>query len=123
MRILIVEDEEDTRHAFVNILKKRGHEVLEATKGQEAIEIIEKEKPDVVYLDISLADNVDGMEVLRQVKPKVPETEIIMMSAYYDEHEEASKKLGAYSFCRKPILKMEQFLNPLEEIKKKRNLS
>ena len=100
MRILIVEDEEGTRQPFANMLKKRGHTVLETGMGQEAIEIIEKERPDMVYLDISLADNVDGMQVLRECKPKFPEIEILMMSAYESEYKEESLKLGAYCFLR-----------------------
>ena len=122
MRILIVEDEEDTRRAFSSILRKRSYEVLEASTGEGAISIIEKERPDMVYLDISLADNVSGMEVLKQCKPKFPEIEIVMMSAYESEYKAESITLGAYSFIRKPILKIEQFLNPLEEIKKKKGL-
>ena len=122
MRILIVEDEEDTRKAFANMLKKRGHEILETAKGQEAIEIIEKEKPDMVYLDISLADDVTGMEVLKQSKLKFPEVEIVMMSAYESEYKAESLRLGAHCFCTKPITKLEQFFNPLEEIKKKKGL-
>lgn len=122
MRILIVEDEEETRMSFTNMLKKRGHAVLETGKGQEAIEIIEKEKPDMVYLDISLADNVTGMDVLKQCKPKFPEVEMVMMSAYESEYKAESLRLGAYCFCTKPITKLEQFFNPLEEIKKKKGL-
>lgn len=122
MRILIVEDEEGTRQPFANMLKKRGHTVLETGMGQEAIQIIEKERPDMVYLDISLADNVDGMQVLRECKPKFPEIEILMMSAYESEYKEESLKLGAYCFLRKPLTKIEDFLNPIEEIKKKKGL-
>jgi len=122
MKILIVEDEEDTRVAFSNMLKKRGHQVLGTGKGKEAIEIIEKEKPDMVYLDISLADDVDGMQVLKECKPKFPEIEIVMMSAYESEYKAESLRLGAHCFCKKPITKLEDFFNPIEEIKKKKGL-
>lgn len=121
MKVLIVEDEEDTRRALVNMLRKRQHEVLEASQGKEAIAIIERDKPDLVYLDIQLADDVDGMEVLQQAKAQSPDTEFVIMSAY-NEYEGESKKLGAFSFCKKPIYKMENFLNPLEEVKKKKGL-
>src|ERR1039458_8183300 len=122
MRILIVEDEESSRQAFANMLKKRGHVILETGTGKEAIEIIEKEKPDMVYLDISLSDNITGMDVLKQCKPKFPEVEIVMMSAYESEYKAESLRLGAHCFCTKPITKLEQFFNPLEEIKKKKGL-
>jgi len=122
MRILIVEDEIDTREPFARMLKKRGHTVLETATGKEAIELIEKEKPDMVYLDISLADSISGMDVLKQCKPKFPEIEIVMMSAYEAEYKAESLKLGAHCFCTKPITKMEQFFDPLDEIKKKKGL-
>lgn len=122
MKILIAEDEEDCRQPFVDILRKRGHTVLESDKGKETIELIEKERPDLVYLDISLADAVTGMDVLKQCKPKFPEVEIVMMSAYETEYKAESLRLGAHCFCRKPITKLEHFLNPIEEIKKKKGL-
>ena len=123
MKIFIVEDEEETRQAFVRILKRRGYDVLEASKGAEAISIIEREKPDIIFLDIQLADNIDGMEVLRQAKQIFPQTEIIMMSAYRVEYAQPARELGAYDFMQKPIVKMELLINFIEEIRKKKNLT
>ena len=123
MKILVVEDEDDTRQAFVRILKRRGHDMLESSKGAEAIGIIEREKPDIVFLDIQLADNIDGIEVLRQAKRILPQTEIIMMSAYKAEYAQPARELGAYDFMQKPIVKMELLIDLIEEIRKKKNLT
>ena len=124
MKILMVEDEEDTRKALVSILKRRGYNnLLEASKGEEAISIIEKEKPDIIFLDIQLADKVDGMQVLRQTKKSVsPESEVVMMSAYQTEYGQQAKELGAYDFFKKPILKFDIFINAIEEIRQKKGL-
>jgi len=122
MRILIVEDEDDTRGPFVNILKRRGHTMFEAITGRGAIETIEKEKPDLVILDISLKDEITGMDVLKDTKPKFPEIEIVMMSAYESEYKAESLKIGAYGFIKKPITSVQDILNAVEEIKKKKGL-
>ena len=123
MKILVVEDEDDTRNALVSVLKRRGYNMLEASKGAEAISIIEKEKPDIVFLDIQLADKIDGMEVLRKSKEISPHTEVIMMSAYQTEYDQQAQELGAYHFLKKPIVKIDLFINLIEEIRKKKNLA
>ena len=123
MKVLVVEDEDGTRNALVSVLKRRGYEMLEAAGGAEAISIIEKEKPDVVFLDIQLADKIDGLEVLKQSKVVSPQTELIMMSAYLMEYGLRSQDLGAYHFLKKPIVKIELFIQLIEEIRKKKNLA
>lgn len=123
LRILIVEDEEDTRNALVNVLKRRGYNILEAAKGADAISIIESQKPGIVFLDIQLADSIDGMAVLKKSKEMAPQTEVIMMSAYQAEYGEQAKQMGAYDFLKKPIVKIDVFTILIEEIRKKNNLA
>lgn len=124
IKVMIVEDEEDARSALVRMLGRRGVEgIIETSKGAEAIQLIEKEKPDVAFLDIQLGDSIDGMEVLKQAKVKSPQTEIIMMSAHKEEYEDEAKKLGAFNFIRKPILKIEELANLIEEVRKIKNLA
>jgi CheY-like chemotaxis protein len=57
------------------------YEVVVASNGQEAIEMFEKESPDIVTLDILLPD-IDGIRVLRQMKEKNPKIPVIMSTAY-----------------------------------------
>ena len=122
MKILMVEDEDSIREPFAGMLRRRKHTVFETGLGKEAIDIIEKEKPDMVYLDISLKDEVSGMDVLKQCKPKFPEVEIVMMSAYVSEYQADAMSLGAFAFVKKPISKVEDFFGPLEAIKQKKGL-
>ncbi len=123
LKILVVEDDEDTRGPLVFLLRKRGYNVLEASKGSEALDIMGKEKPDIVFLDIQLADNMNGIEVLRKTREVSLETKVIIMSAYREEYMQQTEELGAYSFLKKPILKIDQLTNLIEEIRKKKNLS
>ena len=123
VKILMVEDEEYVRESFVKLLKCRGYNnILEASKGKDAIGIIEQQKPDIIFLDIQLADDIDGLEVLKQSKIISPETKVIMMSAYRTEYEQRAQKLGADDFLKKPVLKIELLTHAIEEIRRNKGL-
>jgi two-component system cell cycle response regulator DivK len=66
-KILIVEDNEDSRELVVKILKNKGYELIEAIDGEEAIEKAIKEKPHLILLDISIP-KLDGYEVTKRLK-------------------------------------------------------
>jgi len=114
VKILVVEDEDFVRESLIDYLDMKGYEnTLSATKGEEAIQIIEKENLNFVLLDIQLADETDGMKVLKRAREISPDSKIIMMSAYYREYGQEAKKLGAYAFIKKPI--RQETLTELEE--------
>jgi len=62
-------------------LEDEGYEVITANSGREAIELFETHKPDIVTLDIMIPD-MDGIQVLRQLKQKNPNVPVIMLTAY-----------------------------------------
>ncbi len=66
-RILIVEDEPDVLKVIAFRVKKLGHEIVVAVDGQEAIDLIQEKKPDLVLLDL-LLPVIDGYEVCRRIK-------------------------------------------------------
>ncbi|HXX81546.1 MAG TPA: response regulator [Thermodesulfovibrionales bacterium] len=68
-KILVVEDNEINRKLFVSVLRERGHVVIEAANGREAIALIVNELPVLVLMDIVLPD-MSGDEVLRTCKKK-----------------------------------------------------
>ena len=115
-KILIADDEEGIREHMVRYMQRHGFEnILTASKGQEAIEIIGREKPDFAFLDISLADNVSGMDVLKQTRELSPNTKCIMTSAY-DEYMDEAKRLGAWRYLKKPFRKeMDEVVNSMLE--------
>ena len=115
VKVLVAEDEDFTREAVMDYLELKGYDgALATAKGQEAIEILEKEEIDFAFLDVQLADEVTGMDILRGAKEKFPKTKIIMMSAYHQEHGAEAKRLGAYAFLEKPI-NIKQVLEVLEK--------
>jgi CheY-like chemotaxis protein len=67
VRVLVVEDEPDARHLLAAVLQKRGARVFMASSGAEALEMLERERPDVLLSDIALQDQ-DGYELIRKVR-------------------------------------------------------
>ena len=101
--VLIVDDEELTLRTMTRGLRQEGFEVFTAASGEDALQLIPAEKPDITILDIVLP-GIDGVEVLRQIKEANPAAIVIMMSAYHmvDRAVEAMK-LGAYDYLIKPF--------------------
>ncbi len=81
MKILIVDDDLHIQRLYKEEFEDEGYEVVVASNGQEAIEMFEKEAPDIVTLDILLPD-IDGIRILRQMKEKNPKIPVIMSTAY-----------------------------------------
>jgi len=80
-KILVVEDEEGLRLLYEEELKAEGYEVLTARNGKEAIEQLEKGKPDLIILDIVMPV-MDGMEALGRIVGKDRKIPIILNSSY-----------------------------------------
>ncbi len=66
-RVLIAEDNEKNMKLFRDVLQVRGYETLEATTGEQAIELATQHTPDLVLMDIQLA-GMDGLEALRRLR-------------------------------------------------------
>src|SRR5512141_1470190 len=81
MKILIVDDDQNILRLYKEELEDEGYLIVTASNGQEAIEMFEKEDPDLVTLDILLPD-IDGIKLLRQMKEKKPRLPVIMSTAY-----------------------------------------
>ena len=102
-RILVVDDEKETREFLSDFLKLRDYQVLTASDGFEAIEIVKNERPHIVLLDIRMP-GLDGVEVLRRIRTIDKEVGVIMVTAIKDEKvNEYALKLGACDYITKPI--------------------
>ena len=80
-KILIVDDEKHIRTLYSEELKGEGYTVATAIDGNDIYNLIENEKPDVVLLDIKLADS-NGLDVLQQIRNKYYNLPVILCSAY-----------------------------------------
>jgi len=102
-KVLVVEDEEEIIEFLKNFLRRRKIEVYLAKSGLEALDVFEKESPNLVLLDIGIPQ-IDGLEVLREIKEKVPQTKVIMVTGRADKKSiSKAKKLSADAYINKPV--------------------
>ncbi len=105
-KILVVDDTEATRYAVARTLKSEGFQVVEAANGQDALELVRSEKPDLVTLDIHLPDML-GFEVCRRIKlePATTHIPVLQVSASYVTSKDRINGLegGADSYLTHPF--------------------
>jgi signal transduction histidine kinase/CheY-like chemotaxis protein len=107
LKVMIVEDEDDTRDMLEHALQSYGASVLVAASAAEALQQIAGEQPDILISDIGLP-NMDGYELLARVRSEMPETlrdiPAVALTAYStDEHKERSRLAGYQAHISKPI--------------------
>lgn len=99
--VLIVDDEVD----YLGLMKERieswGYETISAQSGKEALDMIQKKKPDIVVLDY-LMPGMDGTEVLKEIRRTDQELPVIMFTAHADiKNIKGAQDLGANAFIPK----------------------
>src|SRR5258708_37561747 len=105
-RILVVDDEIGARTLIGIMLDRGGFEVLKASDGNEALSLLEQDKPDLVILDIMMP-GMDGFELCKRIRerPETTETPILMLSTRGDaESVMRGMDAGASDYLPKPIL-------------------
>ena len=103
-KILVIDDEPLVRRSLKRALESAGYQVLEAVDGKQGLAVWEKEKPDLVFLDI-LMPGLSGPEVLAELNLDVrKDCRVILISAYSGEYSlDSAKSLGADHFIPKPF--------------------
>ncbi len=102
-KILVVDDEEDMRTTLAILLEAEGYGVITAMNGHGAMERLKKEQVDMVVSDIRMPD-MDGIELLQQVKGINPIIPVVMVTGYGSaELAVESMKLGAFDYLQKPF--------------------
>jgi len=101
--ILIVDDSEVILTLMKEFLEGEGYNTITAKSVQDTLSIIDKEKPDLVIMDIKLPD-MDGLDALIELKNRYPKLSVVMMTAYGTTQTaiEAMKR-GAYDYITKPF--------------------
>jgi DNA-binding NtrC family response regulator len=102
-RILIVDDDEVVRWSYQRSLQSASCNVTSASNGEEALRTMERDPFDVVLLDMRMPGQ-NGLSVLRTIKQKWPESEVVIITGYptVDNAKEAVR-LGAYDYVAKPV--------------------
>ncbi|MBI4476910.1 MAG: sigma-54-dependent Fis family transcriptional regulator [Acidobacteria bacterium] len=102
-RILVIDDEAAIRDSMKMILEYEGYEFLGAPTGQDGVSAVERESPDLVFLDIKMP-GMDGLEVLNRVKTGAPDLPVVMISGHGTVGTAVEAiKLGATDFIEKPL--------------------
>ena len=117
-RILVVEDQEDNRQILRDLLTSADYEMTEAENGQEALDAVAKEKPDLILMDIQLPI-MDGYEATRRLKgnPAYKDIPIIVVTSYALSGDEGkARDAGCDAYVTKPysprqlLAKIREFL-------------
>ena len=103
LKVLIVEDEADLATTCARLLRRMGHVPLVTLSGQEAVELIQKEHPDLILTDLRLPA-VDGLAILRHARRGARKIPVILFTAYTSEasRREALEE-GAAAYLPKPF--------------------
>lgn len=105
IKILLVDDEQDILEFVGYALKKEGYSVFTALNGKDAIALAEKEKPDLILLDIMMPE-MDGIETCGEIR-KIPTLENVLVAFLTARNEDYSQiagfEVGADDYITKPI--------------------
>ena len=103
MKILVVDDDRGIVETTCDILQLRGHEVITAFNGEDAVEQVRSEGPDCVLMDIKMP-GINGVEALKQMKEISPDLPVVLISAYVtDVLKDEARQTGANAVLNKPL--------------------
>ena len=117
-RILVVEDHEENRRIMRDLLTAAGYEMIEALTGEEGIALAERQRPDLILMDIQLP-GLDGYETTRRIKaqPALRAIPIIAVTSYALSGDDVkAREAGCDAYVTKPfspralLAKMREFL-------------
>ncbi|ANE45897.1 CheY-like receiver protein [Paenibacillus swuensis] len=102
-KVLIVDDQNGIRVLLLEVFSSEGYNTFQASNGKLALEIVRKESPDLVLLDMKIP-GMDGLEILKHIKQMNQEIKVIMMTAYGElDMIKESTELGALMHFTKPF--------------------
>ena len=125
--VLVIDDERNIRTLVSRVLGQDNIEVHMAGTGKEGLELADQVDPDLALVDLRLPD-VDGIQVLRDLRTKHPQTAVIMITAFgHIESVVAAMKNGATDYLEKPFQHLEKLRisvsRALEEVKARREIN
>lgn len=103
--VMVVEDNEKNRKLMRVVLKAKGYNIIEAATGEEALNLLKNQKPDIILMDIQLP-GIDGLTLIKQIKASVitKDIPIIAVTAYAMKGDEQKiLDTGCNAYLSKPI--------------------
>ena len=121
IRCLVVDDEPRLRQVIAHLMRSDGYETLEAANGEEAVALLERNPVTLVMSDVRMP-RMDGIELLRQVRARWPDTAVVMITAIADVDVAVScLSIGAMDYLTKPF-HLEEVRARVEQALEKRRL-
>jgi DNA-binding response OmpR family regulator len=117
-KIIVADDEQFITTAYTDGLQRAGFEVIAAHNGEEAYDLISKEKPDLVLLDL-IMPKLNGFEVLKKVKSEseLQNIPIVILSNLSQETDEVeAKKMGATDFIVKSDISLQDLITRINQL-------
>ena len=104
LKVLVVDDQVGISSFLYDYFTRKGYDVLQARSAKKAIKTVEKEKPEIILLDIKLGWGKNGIDCLKEIKEIAPGSKVIMMTSVTDEDVmEKAFNLGADDYITKPF--------------------
>ena len=104
-RVLVVEDQEDNRRIVRDLLTSVGYELIDAVSGDEGVSLAERERPDLILMDIQLP-GLDGYEATRRIRanPALEKIPIIAVTSYALSGDDVkARAAGCDDYVTKPF--------------------
>jgi two-component system, NtrC family, response regulator AtoC len=103
VRVLVIDDDPGVRDYLEALVSRQGYQVFAADGGEEALRSLDESRPDLITLDLVLP-GMDGLETLRELKKRLPEVPVVMLSGHGQARTIVeAMRLGASDFLRKPF--------------------
>jgi two-component system alkaline phosphatase synthesis response regulator PhoP len=121
--VLVVDDEAAIRYSVSKTLQRVGYSVREAASGEDALDMMTSEAFDLVLTDIRMPPGLDGVELIRLLKDRAPDTIVILMTAYPSLPTAVEGlRLGAHDYLIKPSSSQDIRQSVARGIERSRNL-
>lgn len=116
-KILIIEDDIEVQDLYKQTFTKENLEVVQAFNGEDGINILKSQKPDMVLLDIMLPGGLNGFDVLEQIKRNENCKNIpVLILTNLDTEEKTAKSIGAVDYIVKSNVSLEQVVHRVKNI-------
>ena len=117
--ILVIDDDQAVLNFFGNFLKAKNQKYSLVNNAKGALELIQREKFDLIFLDLVLKD-ADGLEFYKNIKEILPQAEIVIITGYHDKAKEIEGRDDISGFLYKPF-EIDGIIKYIEKIKNERS--
>lgn len=115
-KIFIIEDDPNILRVYTDTLTEKGYEITNTSNSSEALSLLKQHRPHLIILDIMIPGNVNGIELLEQIKkdPNLKKIPLIVFTSL-DTEEKIVRELGANEYLVKPNVTVDQVVTTIQK--------